>query len=1291
MLPPEGSTALKATTAHAEPSVPTRSFKTGDLVVINGNLTGIVAYVGRPKGSDEQLAGVQLLGLSVGCGDSDGSLHGERFFTCEPMNAVFVPLDRLSERPTSRMDKIQLNRALMAEQERVKAGRKQVKEGQGEERDQPPQETINQLFEKSASVLGKTRKILGEEEPTVSTQSEEKPVESLDKAIFRDVESNEQIRDEVEDRGEEREQPPQDKVSQLSKEPRSILIETREALYESKSPMSTQNEKQSSDSNTEIRRLKKRLREMEKSVKEMDKLVLFREVENDGYKNTIEDLEKINANLEDSIIKCEKRTQEAEDSKFKLEERIDELMEENEQAEKSVEEAKLSYDKVLTEKQEIELSLAEEKKANAELKDENESLMTLVNKLEDQVFESTNESRVTHNELHDKTEKLKHSLVEGNKSNAQLQERVKVLITTKKQVEESAKESKELCDKVIAEKKVLERSLAKEKEEKVNYARHVEEELKTGRDQVKELTNKQQELERALAEEKESKESDIKSLEGQIIDLERTNNKLEESVLKSTRQVMESAREARSTHDELICTNQALARSLAEGKNTNAQLEEQIEELMAETEQAEELSKESKEKQQELEHALAEEKESRAVEVKSFEEQIMDLMKVNDKYEKSLLKSTRQVLQTAQEARTAYDKLLCKNTQLERSLAEKKNINAQLEEQLEEIMGTVEQVEESVRETKEAYDKVSAEKEELKRSLVDEKESKANDIKNLEVRITGLMKVNEKYEKSLLKSTKQDLESARESRVTRNEMLHTNQALMRSLAEGKNTNAQLEEQFEEMMTTSVRSEEAEAISNSSYEEIVAEKEVLERSLESKADAIVNLKEQISCLMMVNEKYEKNLLKSTKQVLQSANEARNDYDQLLYKNMNLEQTLTQGQQIKANLEDQVTKLTEEIKTWEENMRQLQKKHEEASAEAKESYDAIVAEKQESERSLAQEKESKVQLEEQIIKLRSLNSDLEKNIVETTKTIQHHDDIIAKKIVLERSLAEEKEVTNKLEETVSQLKEEKKAFETDTIEFEERLNKALEDSILESVHNAKKNDEILVEKNELLSTLDKEKKRKNRLKEQIAQLEVMNEKLEKGTVELLSRLQKERAEARIPFDEHTAEMAKVKKALREANASKAAVETKLEDVQALNAQLEENLDKSTKFVTEAKDARDMCFKEISSIQTDLSQERASRAELEDRVVELKESKKSEVGKVRKLWKESIDLNDQLKYRVSKLEEIDRLQERETYLDALQKKAKLSLEMTHIEQSPSDEKADLGDIMKSMNATAQQIKSP
>ena len=78
-------------------------------------LEGAVAYVGPVKFADgDDWVGVQLTGSSFGLGKNDGTVQGERYFTCGANCGVFVRAANVVPRILSKLDQIKLKRELLA-------------------------------------------------------------------------------------------------------------------------------------------------------------------------------------------------------------------------------------------------------------------------------------------------------------------------------------------------------------------------------------------------------------------------------------------------------------------------------------------------------------------------------------------------------------------------------------------------------------------------------------------------------------------------------------------------------------------------------------------------------------------------------------------------------------------------------------------------------------------------------------------------------------------------------------------------------------------------------------------------------------------------------------------------------------------------------------------------------------------------------------------------------------------------------------------------------------------------
>lgn len=74
----------------------TDDFMVGDRVWVNGIRPGYIQYIGETKFAPGEWAGVVL---DSPTGRNDGSLHGRRYFYCEPGRGVFARLWRLTRYP----------------------------------------------------------------------------------------------------------------------------------------------------------------------------------------------------------------------------------------------------------------------------------------------------------------------------------------------------------------------------------------------------------------------------------------------------------------------------------------------------------------------------------------------------------------------------------------------------------------------------------------------------------------------------------------------------------------------------------------------------------------------------------------------------------------------------------------------------------------------------------------------------------------------------------------------------------------------------------------------------------------------------------------------------------------------------------------------------------------------------------------------------------------------------------------------------------------------------------------
>lgn len=72
------------------------SFIVGDRVWVQGTKPGYIQYIGEVQFAKGEWAGVVLDKLE---GKNDGSVHGVRYFQCEPYRGLFTRLHRLSRFP----------------------------------------------------------------------------------------------------------------------------------------------------------------------------------------------------------------------------------------------------------------------------------------------------------------------------------------------------------------------------------------------------------------------------------------------------------------------------------------------------------------------------------------------------------------------------------------------------------------------------------------------------------------------------------------------------------------------------------------------------------------------------------------------------------------------------------------------------------------------------------------------------------------------------------------------------------------------------------------------------------------------------------------------------------------------------------------------------------------------------------------------------------------------------------------------------------------------------------------
>ena len=82
------STPLSSSSLLSEVSL----FKVGDRVIVNGNKSGVVAFIGEAKFKEGEWAGVEL---DEKLGKNDGSVNGKRYFKCEAMFGVFAPIQKV--------------------------------------------------------------------------------------------------------------------------------------------------------------------------------------------------------------------------------------------------------------------------------------------------------------------------------------------------------------------------------------------------------------------------------------------------------------------------------------------------------------------------------------------------------------------------------------------------------------------------------------------------------------------------------------------------------------------------------------------------------------------------------------------------------------------------------------------------------------------------------------------------------------------------------------------------------------------------------------------------------------------------------------------------------------------------------------------------------------------------------------------------------------------------------------------------------------------------------------------
>ena len=74
----------------------TEDFVVGDRVWVNGNKPGYIQFIGDTKFARGEWAGIVLDNYD---GKNDGSIHGIRYFQCEPNRGIFARLYRLSRFP----------------------------------------------------------------------------------------------------------------------------------------------------------------------------------------------------------------------------------------------------------------------------------------------------------------------------------------------------------------------------------------------------------------------------------------------------------------------------------------------------------------------------------------------------------------------------------------------------------------------------------------------------------------------------------------------------------------------------------------------------------------------------------------------------------------------------------------------------------------------------------------------------------------------------------------------------------------------------------------------------------------------------------------------------------------------------------------------------------------------------------------------------------------------------------------------------------------------------------------
>ena len=77
----------------------TDDFIVGDRVWVNGNKPGYIQFLGETKFARGDWAGIVLDNYD---GKNDGSIHGIRYFQCEPNRGIFARLYRLSRFPLDR-------------------------------------------------------------------------------------------------------------------------------------------------------------------------------------------------------------------------------------------------------------------------------------------------------------------------------------------------------------------------------------------------------------------------------------------------------------------------------------------------------------------------------------------------------------------------------------------------------------------------------------------------------------------------------------------------------------------------------------------------------------------------------------------------------------------------------------------------------------------------------------------------------------------------------------------------------------------------------------------------------------------------------------------------------------------------------------------------------------------------------------------------------------------------------------------------------------------------------------